>query len=665
MRKLNEMQKKAVDADQGHYLVLAGAGSGKTTVLTERAIRLIDSCKAMPREILSITFTNKAAQEMKNRIAAQAGGIDLRDMWTCTFHSMCVRILRIFPAPGYTSSFTIYDADETQRLVKNILKETGNEKRVGMKPSALKGLISQYKNSEHVLSAAKKKETPADGYISLAALYDDENTLSFGQWARKQHPDVSAKLLDEIYDWYTDKLLSENAMDFDDLLLNALSVLENNDRARKTLQKRFRYIMVDEYQDTNPVQYMLVRILAERHGNLFCVGDDDQSIYGFRGTDIRIIRAFKEEFPDAKIIRLEQNYRSVNSILNAANAVISHNSQRLGKTLWSENGAGEPPVVVDAEDEREEAEAIAEEIRILHDEEGEPYSANAVLYRTHAISRAIEEKLIEYGIPYRVHGGVGFYSRKEIKDMLAYLAIIANPSADQQLLRIINVPKRAIGAVAVAELMKVAADNDIPILEVMRDADKYLDKPATIRKAKSFVQLYDELAKDADKLPVKDTIAKIYDLTGYKKMLEDEHTDESAGRIENIGELISSAAIYDLENDDGLVGFMQNMALLTDQDAPGQQADAVTLMTVHGAKGLEFDNVYIAGLAEDIFPSYRALENGDVEEERRLCYVALTRARKRLMLLSSEERYLFGQTHYYEPSRFIDEIPRKQLNFIR
>lgn len=654
MRTLNAKQQQAVDADKGHYLVLAGAGSGKTTVLAERAVRLINSGEARPDEILSITFTNKAATEMKERIEArvaeQAEDFDLRDMWTCTFHAMCVRILRLYPrSTGFTPSFSIYDADDSKKLVKDIIKEAGLERQLN--PGTIRSAISRYKNSEYARNIAEDAEF-LGRQLSASEFYEAKET-SFGKWySRNGEGDPMA--LDEVYNAYMRRLRQENAMDFDDLLLNARTVLRRDADARERLQRRFRYIMVDEYQDTNPVQYELVRILAEGHNNLFCVGDDDQSIYSFRGTDIGIIRSFERDFPDAQIIRLEENYRSTSEILDAANAVISNNSERLGKTLWSQNKGGSPPILYSAYDDRDEAAEICRDIMQRHESTGEPYSANAVLYRTHSISRPIEDCLIDCGIPYRIHGGLGFYERKEIKDLIAYLSVISNPMADQQLLRIVNSPRRGIGQTTINKLQNAARENGLPLLEIMRDASKHLTG-APARKVKEFVAMYDKIAQDAETAPVRDTIKKVYEETGYKAMLEaDKKANED--RIANVSELINAAEIYDEENPADFAGFMQRLALLTDQDQAESSDDVVTLMTVHAAKGLEFDNVYIPGMVEEIFPSRRSVEDDNLEEERRLCYVALTRAKKRLMLLTTDRRLMFGQTNYYRPSRFIEEI---------
>lgn len=662
-RELNDMQQQAASTTEGHILVLAGAGTGKTTVLTERALRLIRSGKAKPYQILSITFTNKAAREMMERISAQGEDLSLKDMWTCTFHSMCARILRIYPLDGFTSGFSIYDSNDSLNVVKDVLRDM--ELRRVFQPANIRHIISAYKNSSNAIPAAQTSQHEKAGYTSLSELDDAAEHMTCGEYARtvsREYTKEKAKLITEIYNAYQSRLMSENAMDFDDLLLNTLKVLQENGRARTALQNRFRYVMVDEYQDTNPVQYRLVRILSAVHGNLFCVGDDDQSIYSFRGADVGIIRRFEDDFPDAVVIRLEQNYRSTNSILKVSNAVIGHNEERFGKELWSDNGRGEKPRLIEVRDEQEEAEAISIDILRRHRNEGEPFSANAVLYRTHSISRSVEEAFIRNGIPYRVYGGISFYSRAEIKDILAYMTIIANPRADRQLLRIINVPSRRIGATSVNKLQDVAAAHRMPLLEVMRNADTLLDNSALIKKCREFVEVYDEIAADAATSEVFDTIQKILEVTGYRDMLLGQETAEAANRLENVGELLNAAAAYDDENGPDFEGFMANVALLTDQDTTDSGSDAVSLMTVHSAKGLEFDNVYVAGLTEDIFPNGRAVWDNEVEEERRLCYVAFTRARKRLILLSAGERYMYGELRRFRPSRFLSEIPRKDID---
>lgn len=659
----NEQQELAANADDGHVLVLAGAGSGKTSVLTERAVRLIREGMALPREILCITFTNKAANEMKERIAARAGDADLSRMWTCTFHAMCGRILRTFPdLTPFNSNFAIYDMKESSKMVDTILTEFRIKAQYDAQElRPIRGLISRYKNSEHVLVSAETARSKV-GYTSLAETYEESEQLSFGEWASQRNPELDQKMLDFVYFTYREKMKAQNALDFDDLLLYALSVLREDEYARSALQDRFKYVMVDEYQDTNPIQYMLVTILAAGHGNLFCVGDDDQSIYGFRGTDIRIIRSFQEDFPDAQVIRLEQNYRSGNGILQAANAVISHNKQRLGKNLWSESMDNTKPIIVNAFNEYDEAEIIVSDI-VGHHKLGEKYSSNAVLYRAHVLSKAIEDELIRQGVPYRVHGGLSFYDRKEVKDLMAYMTILVNPQADQQVLRIINVPARGIGPKKVTALLREANDRQRPLMEIMANADRYFaNDRALVRKAREFVELYDRLTEGLEDRPVQETVERIYELTGYREMLE--KIDVDGDRADNIGELMNIAAAYDEAHGHDFAGFMQHLSLLTDQERASEDGDAVTLMTVHASKGLEFDNVYVAGMVENQFPSYRAIQQGSIEEERRLCYVAITRARKRLMLTTTAVRRVYGsEEQSCTPSRFLDEIPEDQVEF--
>jgi len=627
--QLNERQRQAVETISGAVLVLAGAGSGKTRVLTERVAYLINEKEVAPWQILAITFTNKAAQEMKERIAGVVAA-DMRDMWISTFHAMCVRMLRRYAeALGYTKNFLIYDTDDTLRLLKKILERMGLKENKSYSDRYIKNLISKYKN--------------------------DNTTLDFEQYAEERNPFI-AEYAGEIFDEYTQELQKQNAMDFDDLLLNTLLLLETNGDARTYYQNKFHYVLVDEYQDTNMVQYKLIKILSAGYGNIFVVGDDDQSIYAFRGANIRNILEFEKDFPGATVIRLEQNYRSDKKILDVANCVIKNNEGRKGKTLWSDIDRGEKPVLYTANSEYEEAETIAREIQRLSDE-GMRYADMAILYRIHTLSRILEEKLRLYAIPYRIYGGISFYERREIKDMVAYLNIIANPAADLQLLRIINTPKRAIGAAKVEALVQAADYNGISILEVMQNANVLLTDKALIKKADEFCEMYERLSENYTDMSVHEVMERAYEVSGYKKMLEEEQTPEAEARIENIAELINSAYTYDGEDESSLEGFLQNIALITD-------LDSVTLMTMHAAKGLEFDAVFVAGMDENIFPSQRAIDEDNVEEERRLCYVAVTRAKQRLYMLHSNMRTLYGRMQPSVQSRFLDEIDSDLLNCI-
>ncbi len=635
MQGLNDRQKKAVETITGAVLVLAGAGSGKTRVLTERVAYLINEKRVAPWQILAITFTNKAAQEMRERISGVVD-VDMRDMWISTFHAMCVRMLRRYAEHiGYTKSFLIYDTDDTLRLMKKILEKMGLKENKTYSDRYMKNLISKYKN--------------------------DSTSLDFGQYAEEKNPFV-ADHAEEIYEEYTQELKRQNAMDFDDLLLNTLLLLETDEEARGYYQHKFQYILVDEYQDTNMVQYKLIKLLSEGYGNIFVVGDDDQSIYAFRGANIRNILEFEKDFPGAVVIRLEQNYRSDKKILDVANCVIKNNAGRKGKTLWSEINECEKPVLYAANSEYEEAETIAREIQRLSDD-GMRYSDMAILYRIHTLSRILEEKLRLYAIPYRIYGGISFYERKEIKDMVAYLNIIANPAADLQLLRIINTPKRAIGAAKITELTEIAAYNGICILDVMQNANVFIADKTLNKKANEFIEMYGRMSEGYTEKSVHELLEQAYEISGYKKMLEDEQSPEAEARMENIAELINSAYTYDEEEGSSLEGFLQNIALITDLDSMDDQG-GVTLMTMHAAKGLEFDAVFVAGMDENIFPSQRAIDEDNVEEERRLCYVAVTRARRKLYLLHSNMRTLYGRMQPSVPSRFLDEIDEDLLNYI-
>ncbi len=635
MLKLNEKQLEAINQTEGAVLVLAGAGSGKTRVLTQRVAYLLEDGKAKPWEILAITFTNKAAAEMRERIA-ETVEFDIRDMWISTFHSMCVRMLRRYAdVLGYSRSFLIYDTADTLSVIKRILDALNlkDDKRYGDK--YMRNLISRYKN--------------------------DESALEFGEYATQSNPFIE-EYAQEIYDRYLAVLHQQNAMDFDDLLLNAYAVLETNEEARTYYQHKFKYVLVDEYQDTNMVQYKLVKILAEGYGNLFVVGDDDQSIYAFRGANIRNILEFEKDFSGAKVIRLEQNYRSDKRILDVANCIIKNNEGRKGKTLWSDIDGGSKPTLFVAENERDEAMKIAQDIQQIS-QMGVDFKDMAVLYRVHTLSRAIEEKLRLYSIPYRVYGGTSFYARKEVKDILAYLYLIVNPAADTHLLRIINVPKRGIGGQKIATLRDIAAGQGIPMMEVIKNADVLVADKALQKKAHEFYDLYEKISENYENTPVPELIERTYNLTGYRRMLEDEQTLEANMRMENIEELVNSAYTPDGEEAPSLDSFLQNVTLITDLDSMDEEG-GVTLMTMHAAKGLEFDVVYIAGMDESIFPGRRSAEEENIEEERRLCYVAVTRAKKKLLLLHSQVRTVYGRTQPSLRSRFLDEIDGGLINEI-
>ncbi len=636
MIKLNDKQQLAVDTTEGAVLVLAGAGSGKTRVLTQRVAHLLNSGKARPWEILAITFTNKAAAEMRDRIEDTVD-FDIRDMWVSTFHAMCVRMLRRYAEEiGYTSNFLIYDTLDTLRVIKNILEALDLKENKAYGEKYMRNLISKYKN--------------------------DDETADFATYAVELNPFI-AEYAGEIYSRYQTQLKRQNAMDFDDLLLNTLQMLDGSAAAREHYQNKFKYIMVDEYQDTNMTQYRLVKILAAGHGNIFVVGDDDQSIYAFRGANIRNILEFEKDFKGAKVIRLEQNYRSDKKILDVANSIIKNNEGRKGKTLWSEIEDGLKPCLYAAQNDGDEAACIARNIQQIT-QQGIEFSDIAVLYRMHTLSRLLEEKLRMYSIPYRVYGGQSFYERKEIKDIVAYLNIIANPAADIHLLRIINTPKRGIGDSKVAALRNIANEHNISIMDVILSAEELIADKALKKKAQEFAEVYKAISEDWQELTVPEVLERAYERSGYKYMLVEEGTPESQMRMENVAELINSA--YEFEekgSDEGFEGFLQNITLITDLDSMDEQG-GVTLMTMHAAKGLEYDVVYIAGMDENIFPSQRAIDEDNIEEERRLCYVAVTRAKKKLFMLHSHSRMLYGRTQPSKRSRFIDEIKADMIDDI-
>ena len=634
---LNEKQRAAVLQTEGPVLVLAGAGSGKTRVLTRRVAHLIRQ-GVHPLSVLAITFTNKAASEMKERIAGELDR-DVSSMWISTFHALCVRILRMSGSPiGYSSNFIIYDSDDTLRLIKNILERLGLKEDKLYPPRLVRSAISKFKNT----------------------CGEDEDIFEF---ANKAFPTLSYRIK-EIYQAYTEEMQKQNAMDFDDLLLNTLKLFRKDAQTLENYQNRFRYILVDEYQDTNMVQYHLVRLLAQKHKNLFVVGDDDQSIYAFRGASIANILNFEQDYPNAKVIRLEQNYRSDVRILNAANCVIKNNTGRKGKTLWSDIRSGEMPKVYTAHSEYDEAEFIAKQIRRAQ-EEGTNYRDIAVLYRIHTLSRNLEEKLRLYGIPYRVYGGMSFYERREIKDILAYLTLIENPAADIALMRVINTPKRGIGAATVGLLRELADRNNCSMMEVLADSDVLLAGQSCKKKLDRFYDLMCELSADWEERSVQEIIEDVCAKTDYYGMLAAEFPEDAQDRTENIGELMNSACEFEAGAEESvtLTDFLQNVALITDMDSTDEQG-GVTLMTMHAAKGLEFDTVFIAGMEEGVFPSRRSAEEDNLEEERRLCYVAITRAKRCLFLTNSQRRAVFGDVAYNPPSRFLAEIKEEYLEYL-
>ncbi len=628
---LNPAQAAAVTAPPGPVLVVAGAGSGKTSVLTHRIAHLVEAHGAPPASILAITFTNKAAGEMVARVNRLLGG-RATGMWVMTFHAACARILRAEATRiGFTPSFTIYDSADQVRLVRTILED---DLGLDVKRYPPRGVHARISDSKNRLIDPERFLAENDGYFDTT--------------------------VGEVYARYQRRLREAGAMDFDDLLVHAVHLMERVPEARERWQRAFRHVLVDEYQDTNHAQYRLVRALAAEHHSVFVVGDSDQSIYSWRGADIRNILDFEEDFPEARTIRLEQNYRSTQHILDAANAVIEHNADRQEKRLWSELGDGELVRVVECQDERSEARFVVGQIgRIVG--EGGSLRDVAVFYRTNAQSRALEEALLQADVPYRIVGGTGFYERQEVKDALAYLRALANPSDDVALRRIINVPRRGIGDTTVGRLADHAAAGGRPLRDVLREADAVLPGAAARRAVAGFSDLLDGLAEAAASLDPADLLERVYADTGMVEALRAERTLEARGRLENLEELLGVAreAVVTGVPADDLALFLSDLSLRSDADEIPDDEDAamVTLMTLHTAKGLEFPHVYMVGMEDGIFPHQRALEEANLEEERRLCYVGMTRARERLVLTHARQRSLYGRTEAHPRSLFIDEVP--------
>ena len=633
---LNNMQQKAVFQTEGPVLILAGAGSGKTTVLVNRIAFIIRAGLAEPWQILAITFTNKAAEELKERIEA-VGGEGAEEVWAATFHSTCARILRRYgDRLGFTSHFTIYDTDDSRRLMKEIMKQLNIDEKF-LSHKVVLNEISKYKD---------KMQEPKD--IQTAASYDSR-----------------LKYIAQAYELYQQRLLTSDAMDFDDLIVNTIRLFEQNPDVLEYYQRRFKYIMVDEYQDTNKSQYRLISLLSKARGNLCVVGDDDQSIYRFRGATIENILSFENEFQGSVVIRLEQNYRSTGTILDAANNVIKNNLERKGKTLWTQNPKGERITLHTASSEREEAMFIA---RTILDgvAEGRSFSDFAVLYRMNAQSNTIEQALSRSGIPHRVIGGHRFYDREEIKDMTSYLQIVNNPHDDIRLRRIINKPKRAIGEATMTKVAEIASGVGESVYSVIRHASDYPTLARAAAKLEAFAALLDGFIEASQSGEY--SIAELYDLilehTDYKAYLTAEK-DDYEQRIENIDELSSN--IIKFENDYGdeatLGAFLEEISLMTDIDNYDAETDSVVMMTLHSAKGLEFPVVFIPGMEDGVFPSMATImEAGELNEERRLAYVGITRAKEKLYLIKTRERMLFGSTTHNRESRFVNEIPSSLLD---
>lgn len=633
---LNEQQREAVYQTEGPVLILAGAGSGKTRVLTHRTAYLIEEMGVNPYNILAITFTNKAAGEMRERIDNLVG-YGSESIWVSTFHSTCVRILRRYiDRLGFDNSFTIYDADDQKTVMKDICKRLQIDTK-RYKEKMFLGAISSAK----------------DELIS-----PEEFTLrAVGDYAKQKQA--------QVYREYQQVLKKNNALDFDDLIVKCVELLKNDDQVLDYYQERFRYIMVDEYQDTNTAQFHLVQLLAKKYRNLCVVGDDDQSIYKFRGANINNILNFEQYFPDAKVIKLEENYRSTQNILDAANSVIRHNIGRKEKALWTRQDAGDQIDLRQFDSAYEEAEFIAHSINSFVRKGTYQYGDCAVLYRTNAQSRLLEEKFVNDNIPYKIVGGVNFYSRKEIKDLLAYLKTIDNARDDLAVRRIINVPKRGIGATTINRVQDYADSNGMSFYNALKMADEIPSIGKAAAKIKPFVNFIQMLRSKLPYISVSELMDEIIEETGYVSELEAEDTDESRARIENIDEFISKIVTYeDSEEQPTLSGFLEEVALIADIDSLEEGSDYVVLMTLHSAKGLEFPNVYLAGMEDGLFPSYMTITSDDpseIEEERRLCYVGITRAKEHLTLTSARMRMVRGETRYNKISRFVKEIPGELL----
>ena len=680
---LNPCQRQGVLATEGPLLLLAGAGSGKTTVLIHRVANLLrfgrgsdtdeipipisedevqfleqyaaapDAAQrplmeylcavepARPWEVLAITFTNKAANELKERLGRMLGEEVAADVWASTFHSACVRILRRdIDRLGFDRSFTIYDSDDSKRVIKDIIKELELEEK-SFPPREVQTIISRAKND---------MQTPED-FAEQGKAINDWRKIRMGK----------------VYSLYNKKLRDANALDFDDLLWHTVRLLETAGDVREYYQRKFRYILIDEYQDTNALQYRLAALLTNQAKNICVVGDDDQSIYRFRGADITNILSFEQQFRGARVIRLEQNYRSTQNILDAANAVIRHNQGRKGKTLWTENGRGELVTVKTTYNESDEANFVLGQIMMYY-RRGGNWGDCAVLYRTNAQSNAMEYACKRNGVPYKIYGGLKFFDRAEVKDMLAYLCVINNPTDDLRLRRIINVPARKIGAATVDKAQLIAARYGLTLYDVFCRAEEFPELKSSAAKLKSFTDMIEEMRRRLPDCPLPEFYDYVCERSGYAPALREKDDVESRGRLENVQELKSSILTY-LENAEGtepsLSGFLDEIALYTDLDSRADGDNCVTMMTMHAAKGLEFPQVFVVGMEEGLFPGNRAMGDGaEMEEERRLCYVAMTRAREKLTLTNARQRTLYGRTTPCMPSRFLNEIPEENMEWL-
>lgn len=624
---LNKEQYEAVTTVNGPLLVIAGAGSGKTRVLTHRIAYLISEMGVKPWNVLAITFTNKAAKEMKERIEKILGEDIAKDMWVGTFHSVCVRMLRReIERLGFDRNFLIFDTTDSKTIIKECIKELNlDDKLFGDK--YLMGEISKAKN----------------------------DMIDCVRYENMYASDYRLSKVSKVYSLYQEKLRKNNAVDFDDIINHTIKILKENEEVLAYYQDKFKYILVDEYQDTNKSQDMLINLLAKVNQNICVVGDDQQSIYKFRGADIANILNFEKNYSETKIIKLEQNYRSTQKILELANAVIKNNKGNVDKKLWTQNDEGSKPKFFQGSDEYDEANYVISQIKSLKREEYYSYSDFTILYRTNAQSRVFEEILMREGIPYRVIGGQKFYERKEIKDIIAYLRIVSNTNDNISLKRIINEPKRGIGKTTLEQVEEIAARYEISMFDVIKDIDKYTTTRANsaLRDFANFVLKMKEETNSIEKLT-----SKILKESGYMQMLENEKTTEAEGRIENLGEFLNVVIDFENQNaDNTLVDFLENLALVTDLDNVEESQENVLLMTLHTAKGLEFKNVFMVGMEDGLFPSYRSIgEDAEVEEERRLCYVGITRAKENLFLTCAKSRTIFGSTSYAMPSRFLSEV---------
>lgn len=644
---LNPPQQKAVTATEGPLLILAGAGSGKTRALTYRVAHLIKEKKVNPRSILAITFTNKAADEMRERIEALISKDTSQGMWISTFHSACVKILRsTIEKLGYKRNFVIYDDDDQETLINHCLKDLNlDPKRYSPKSVAA------------TISNAKNELIDPDTFAGQAQTYFE-------------------RIVSEVYHLYQERLFKNNALDFDDLIMVTVNIFELYPDILESYQDRFRYILIDEYQDTNHAQFRLVSLLASKHRNLCVVGDDDQSIYQFRGANIRNILEFEQDYPDAKVIKLEQNYRSTQAILDAANEVIKNNRGRKPKTLWTANDTGQGPIWYQAEDEHDEASYVATQIELLcrrstrAGKSNKAYKDFAVFYRTNAQSRVFEEVFLSYKLPYKIVGGVKFYERMEIKDILAYLRVLQNPAEGVSLKRIINVPKRGIGKTTADRIDAFCVQNNLSFYEALTKVGEVPSLSESAQeKVKEFLGLIGIFSKGKNK-KLHELVEEILDKTGYLQLLKQEGTIEAQSRIENIEEFVAACREFEMESAEGampasrhgLEEFLERVALITDIDTYEEEENAVTLMTLHNAKGLEFPVVFMVGMEEGLFPHIRSMTNqAELEEERRLCYVGLTRAQEALYLTSAWSRSLYGGSNYTTHSRFLREIPPELL----